>query len=90
MEQKSKYIIIYKWCDGSIEILHFNELSAVLDYVEMTDNNFKAVERKHKIKVYEYNEYIDIYDIYKDTGIGQATKKELAELRKENPKNETK
>lgn len=83
MKQENKYMIIYTFYDDSIELLYFDTLGKVLEYIKQTDKNLNITERKHKVKVYKVDNVI-----YKDTGIGQATRKELAELRKENLENE--
>lgn len=88
MEQKSKYMVIYTFYDNSIEVLYFDTLNEVIEYIELTDKILNEVERKQKTKVYEIDDTFAYGMKYKNTRIGQATKAELDELRKENSKDE--
>ena len=88
MEQKSKYMIIYTFYDNSIEVLYFDTLKEVIEYIDLTDKILNVVKRKQKMKVYEIDDTFAYGMKYKNTEIGQATKAELDELRKENSKDE--
>lgn len=88
MEQRSKYMIIYTFYNNSIEVLYFDTINEVIEYLELTDKILNEVERKQKTKVYEIDDTFAYGMKYKNTEIGQATKVELDELRKENSKNE--
>lgn len=88
MEQKSKYMVIYTFYDNSIEVLYFDTLKEVIEYIDLTEKILNEVERKQKTKVYEIDDTFAYGMKYKNTRIGQATKAELDELRKENSKDE--
>jgi len=88
MEQRSKYMVIYTFYDNSIEVLYFDTINEVIEYLELADKILNEVERKQKTKVYEIDDTFAYGMKYKNTEIGQATKAELDELRKENSKNE--
>lgn len=88
MEQKSKYMVIYTFYDNSIEVLYFDTLKEVIEYIDLTEKILNEDERKQKTKVYEIDDTFAYGMKYKNTRIGQATKAELDELRKENSKDE--